>query len=343
VFAYPEIFRIYEAFDYDLDRLLQEKNFYFDKIVLVTGLSYSADIGSRFISSSIKEHVKIDKATFNELERVKSFIKIHRVNLILGVGGGSVIDIVKRLSYELNIPTIVMPTLISNDGLISPIAVITTREGNKDSLPAKMPIGVIIDLQIINSSPSINIISAAGDILSNLSATNDWLIAYNKIGERINDFAFHLSRHAAKTLIYFEHKDKSRFKDFIYHLVTGQIHSGVAMAIAGTSRPCSGSEHLFSHALDKLQMSNLPHGYQVGVISLFTLLLQKDFRSEYLGYISELGLVCKQTRFYLLDEYEFKLVLNTAKIVRKDRYTILSEMNDNEIVEKYFAFKEVVL
>jgi glycerol-1-phosphate dehydrogenase [NAD(P)+] len=236
-----------------------------------------------------------------------------------------------------------MPTLISNDGLISPIAVITTREGNKDSLPAKMPIGVIIDLQIINSSPSINIISAAGDILSNLSATNDWLIAYNKIGERINDFAFHLSRHAAKTLIYFEHKDKSRFKDFIYHLVTGQIHSGVAMAIAGTSRPCSGSEHLFSHALDKLQMSNLPHGYQVGVISLFTLLLQKDFRSEYLGYISELGLVCKQTRFYLLDEYEFKLVLNTAKIVRKDRYTILSEMNDNEIVEKYFAFKEVVL
>ncbi len=42
--------------------------------------------------------------------------------------------------------------------------------------------------------------------------------------------------------------------------------NGVAMEIAGTSSPSSGSEHLISHAMDSiLGKDNYPHGIQVGV------------------------------------------------------------------------------
>jgi len=39
----------------------------------------------------------------------------------------------------------------------------------------------------------------------------------------------------------------------------------VAMSIAGSSRPCSGAEHLFSHALDIVAGETSLHGSRTGV------------------------------------------------------------------------------
>jgi len=44
--------------------------------------------------------------------------------------------------------------------------------------------------------------------------------------------------------------------------------SGVAMVLAGNSRPSSGAEHLISHALDRFPIHDL-HGLQVGVAAFF--------------------------------------------------------------------------
>ena len=37
------------------------------------------------------------------------------------------------------------------------------------------------------------------------------------------------------------------------------------MSIAGSSKPCSGSEHLFSHSLDLIEPNDSLHGEQCGV------------------------------------------------------------------------------
>jgi glycerol-1-phosphate dehydrogenase [NAD(P)+] len=39
----------------------------------------------------------------------------------------------------------------------------------------------------------------------------------------------------------------------------------MAMAVAGTSRPCSGACHEISHAIDELHPGRATHGQQVGV------------------------------------------------------------------------------
>src|SRR5215471_13082134 len=52
--------------------------------------------------------------------------------------------------------------------------------------------------------------------------------------------------------------------------------NGIAMEIAGSSRPASGSEHLISHALDALSAKPRLHGLQVGVASFLVSLLQQN-------------------------------------------------------------------
>jgi glycerol-1-phosphate dehydrogenase [NAD(P)+] len=59
-------------------------------------------------------------------------------------------------------------------------------------------------------------------------------------------------------------------EDGLRLLGTALFLNGVAMELAGSSRPASGSEHLLSHALDA-QGSALPHGLQVAVTSLVSL------------------------------------------------------------------------
>jgi glycerol-1-phosphate dehydrogenase [NAD(P)+] len=46
------------------------------------------------------------------------------------------------------------------------------------------------------------------------------------------------------------------------------------MALAGTSRPASGSEHLISHALDQLSARPRLHGLQVGIAAYIVAHLQ---------------------------------------------------------------------
>ena len=49
-------------------------------------------------------------------------------------------------------------------------------------------------------------------------------------------------------------------------IIEALISAGVAACIAGSSRPCSGSEHLFSHALEYVAGNNCGlHGERVGL------------------------------------------------------------------------------
>jgi len=56
--------------------------------------------------------------------------------------------------------------------------------------------------------------------------------------------------------------------------VEALISAGVASCIAGSSRPCSGAEHLFSHAVDKLEPGVGLHGEKCGIGTIMIAKLQ---------------------------------------------------------------------
>ena len=58
------------------------------------------------------------------------------------------------------------------------------------------------------------------------------------------------------------------------------ILSGLSMAFSGNSLPCSGAEHLISHALDDMNLIAAPHGLQVAVATLYCLELRRQTRPQ---------------------------------------------------------------
>jgi glycerol-1-phosphate dehydrogenase [NAD(P)+] len=334
----PLIFQIGTDIIKDIDKILYSKGLSYNKILIATGSSFSKKISKNINLVNIIGHEIIIENTFDEVDRISGFSSDNHVDLIIGVGGGKVLDVIKRVSYLNKINHISVPTIISNDGLVSPISVLKNKNGLTESIGSKMPIGVIIDINIISNSPIKYIQSAAGDILSNMSATNDWLYAQSINTEIIDDISFQLSRMSAHSSIYFKNVDLYS-EEFIKMIIQGQLNSGIAMQLSGTSRPCSGSEHLISHAIDFLNLSNQSlHGFQVGVLSLFSLYLQKELDDDILTYANKIKLpysiesICETDKAILLN------IFSTSRKMRPERVTIIDEFTDDELFEKYIEY-----
>jgi glycerol-1-phosphate dehydrogenase [NAD(P)+] len=63
---------------------------------------------------------------------------------------------------------------------------------------------------------------------------------------------------------------------FLTTLAEALILGGVAMAVAGNSRPCSGACHETAHAIDALFPGTASHGEEVAVGSLFAAHLHRS-------------------------------------------------------------------
>jgi glycerol-1-phosphate dehydrogenase [NAD(P)+] len=339
----PIIFQVDEGILLNISEFLHRNNLFFEKVLVVSGTSVSYSYALKLHELNGWENFVIENNTFAEVERLKRHCEHNTSDLIIAIGGGKVLDIVKRVSYLTNINHLSVPTIISNDGLISPISVIRNESGKTESIPGMMPMGVIIDLDIIMNAPIEYIRAAAGDILSNISATNDWILAYKANRETMNDIGFHLSKSAACSLLYFKTKELND-KPFIRMIVQGQINSGIAMSLAGSSRPCSGSEHLISHALEYLELTeNVLHGNQVASISLFTLFLQDKLTNVHLEYAIATGVVLLFTDL-LKDRSDDMLrkIFHKAKEMRPGRFTVLDMTTEQVFLEKVLAFESFI-
>lgn len=256
------------------------------------------------------------------------------VNCIIGLGGGKVLDVCKYAAYISKIPYLAIPTTAANDGLVSPIAVLKRQDGKPKSLGAAMPTMVLIDTSIILKGPIEHIKAGIGDTISNYMALLDWELAALRGKDTINGYAYLMSKNALDSLL------KTQFKeinsDFVEVLVNSLVLSGVAMDFAGSSRPVSGSEHCFSHALDYYCKKQNLHGIQVALGTIVMLkTIGKDY-SELLAYLRKFDVDINPSRLGI-DEDTFVICMQNASSMRKGRYTYLDEidLSDNKMRTLY--------
>jgi len=102
------------------------------------------------------------------------------------------------------------------------------------------------------------------------------------------------------------------------------ISCGVAMSIAGSSRPCSGSEHLFSHALDLVAPSKAMHGEQCGVGTVMMAYLCKMDWKGIKGTLQKAGAPTTAEELGVESEAVVEALVRACTI-RPGRYTILEE------------------
>ncbi|MBI2995843.1 MAG: iron-containing alcohol dehydrogenase family protein [Candidatus Melainabacteria bacterium] len=298
---------------------------------------------------------ELEVALLGKVEKLKTFQVINAsiayvnqlslvdFDIVVGVGGGKVIDTAKYAAHINNIPCISIPTSISNDGICSPVAVLKEKQNKYKSLGATIPIALFVPLHLIEKSDEESIISGVGDLLSNLSAVEDCKLANIEANEYIDDYAVMVSKHAAQNVFceienyILQRKTREQFlKENLNLVIESLALSGIAMEIAGTSRPASGAEHLISHAIDELFGDLKQHGAQVAFGTYIATFLraeldyiQKNNFEELKVVLRFMGLPTTLPMIGLTKEQLIEVIIHAPQ-TRPDRFTILNKIRPDK-------------
>lgn len=307
---------------------LEELGFKKKALGIITGPTVYRLVSSKIIDTLIDagyevQYWIVDRATKDLADQVKTEARGVKPRLIIGIGGGKSIDIAKYVASKIGRPFISIPTAASHDGITSPFASLKGFT-KPTSVKAVTPTAIIADIDVIARAPRRLLNSGVGDLIGKLVAVKDWRLAHRLKGEYYGDYAAQLSLLSAKHVIRYHEVIASGNPEGVRIVVEGLVSSGVAMCIAGSSRPASGSEHLFSHALDILAPKPALHGEQVGVGTIMMLYLYGDPRWKRVRRVlQKIGAPTTAKELGIPDEIIIK-ALTIAHTIRR-RYTILGE------------------
>jgi glycerol-1-phosphate dehydrogenase [NAD(P)+] len=271
------------------------------------------------------ETIVIGEASFESVERVIEAGREAAAGYLVGIGGGKAIDIAKTASDALDRGFVSVPTAASHDGIVSARA--SMPEGNtRHSVAAEPPLAVVADTGVLAEAPWRLTTAGCADIISNYTAVKDWQLAYRLKGEEYSEYAGALSRMTAEMLVDRADSIKKGLEESAWIVTKALVSSGVAMSIAGSSRPASGAEHLFSHQLDRIAPGKALHGHQVGVGTVMIEYLHSGEAGGYRDVRNALsGIGAPVTAAELgITEAEVIEALTTAHEIR-DRYTVLGD------------------
>jgi glycerol-1-phosphate dehydrogenase [NAD(P)+] len=240
------------------------------------------------------------------------------VDAVVGIGGGKALDIAKYAADRMQLPYWAVPTSLSNDGFCSPQSSLTV-DGIRTSFKTVMPFGLVIDSTVCRAAPRILTISGIGDLVAKFTAVQDWKLAFRAQGEPINDFAALLSDGSVHAFLSVSSFDS----EGIRLLATALMMNGVSMSLAGSSRPASGSEHLISHALDRLSAKPRLHGLQVGMATYIVSRLQGEHTDRIRTLFDEIGfwdaIACSP-----FSKTEWLEAVRMAPSIKENYYTVLA-------------------
>jgi len=285
--------------------------------------------------------IETGDATNDNLAKVEEVAREAKANFLLGVGGGSKIDLAKMAAKDLNIEFLSIPTSASHDGVASGRASIRNNSIPM-SLEARVPLGVIADTAVIVKAPYRLLASGCADVISNATALMDWEFARRLRNEEFSNSAYALANYTAQTIIENADLIRPNLEESVWIAIRPIIISGISMSVAGSSRPTSGSEHMFSHALDLIAPGKALHGEQCGVGCIMMMYLHGGDWMRIRNALQKIGAPTSAKELGITKEQVIEALV-TAHKIRKDRFTILGNLGlTYEAAEKIAEFTKVI-
>ena len=308
------------------------------KVSLISGIHVKKVIKQR-IEKSLKSkkirfvwHTSKDNQ-ISTLNKIQKDVKKDHSDIIAGIGGGRSVDTAKLISYNLDIPFVSVPTAASHDGISSPF--VSVKSDKPHSIVATAPLGVFVDIGVIKKAPKKLLASGCGDLVANVIAVKDWQLGHQKTGEYYGMYSADLAMMSAEIVMENSRTYAKKGLDARV-IVEALISAGVASCIAGSSRPCSGAEHLFSHALDKIAPGKGLHGEKCGIGSIMMAKLQGQDWKKIVKALKNVGAPTTAKQIGLKEEQVIDALV-IAQELRPERYTILKEIEMTERKAKNLA------
>lgn len=217
-------------------------------------------------------------------------------DIIIGVGSGTLNDLGKILASLTHKSYIIIATAPSMDGYASGTSSMNF-DGVKISLNSKMADAIIADTDVLCTAPLRMFQSGFGDMVAKFISLCDWRIAHCVTGEYYCSEVAELVEKSLKQCMATADGILSHEPKTAEALMEGLTFSGLAMALAGVSRPASGIEHYFSHIWDMRSaafgLGTDTHGLQCLIGSLEALKALREIqqlkpqRSKALAYAAK--------------------------------------------------------
>ena len=323
--AIPTLLKIEEGALNRIGTYLKESDI--RKVVIFFGNGLIEMFGNTVMDSlrnadiEVLEYQELDSVCLEDITTL-AFSLPAKTQAIIGLGGGKVIDAAKYSGFLRKLPFISIPTSASSDGFSSASASLII-DNRRNSVPARMAYGIIVDTAVIKSAPERFLYSGIGDMVSKITALYDWQYEEDLGLTEVNDFAMMIAKKAVNSFV---RTPFTSIKDdlFLKELLDSLAMSGIANEIAGSSAPTSGSEHLISHALDKLLERPQLHGIQVGIATYLMSLVQNHRYKRVHTILTDTGFF-DFVETLKLDIHDYERAIDLAPSIKPFRHTYLHE------------------
>lgn len=310
-------------------------------LVVHTGTGSATGYGATVIGEARERGYVVDGCVVQDnteasVVRVTEAIDAFDPAFVVAVGGGRVVDVGKLAAARRTAQIVTVPTQLASDAICSPVAIFVDAAGRQQSVGAQMPAAIVVDLDIVDRAPVRTWLAGLGDLISNLSAVRDWRAAHEAHGEELDDFAC-LTSEAAALSVFDDDADLAD-DDYRQKLIRGLILSGIAMEMAGSSRPASGSEHLISHALDQLLPTPRAHGLQVAAATIAATVLRGEDTARLTTFFRRTGLPVTPGDLGIGVD-DFLAAVRMGPSTRPGRRTSLDEIDDADIERLRAAYE----
>lgn len=117
---------------------------------------------------SVKYDLFNGECCTTEVNRIIKICDENHVTVLIGVGGGKILDTIKAVGYYKDLPVVIIPTIAATDAPCSALSVLYTEDGvfDKYILLKQNPNMVLVDTGIISKAPVRLLVSGMGDALA---------------------------------------------------------------------------------------------------------------------------------------------------------------------------------
>jgi glycerol-1-phosphate dehydrogenase [NAD(P)+] len=161
----------------------------------------------------------------------------------------------------------------------------------------------------------------------------DWQLAHRLRNEEYSEYAAALSGMTARMIVEMAPTIRPGMEESAKTVVKALISSGVAMSIAGSSRPASGSEHKFAHALNRIAPGKALHGELCGLGTIAMMYLHGGDWETIREALIYVGAPTRAEELDIDPEVIIEALINAHRI-RPERYTILDTGLTRKAAEK---------
>lgn len=295
------------------------------KFLLLASKNRLKDLGEIIRESLGEEHEVVSvvfegESSWKQVASVAEIGEKEKVDAIIGMGGGKVIDTVKTAGDRLGVPLVIIPTIAASDASTGSLAVIYNEDGSLDQEVhfTKNPDIVLVDTHVIMNAPTRFLVSGMGDALSTYFGAR---VAYeqyrdNEYGAKPTEASMAISKLSYDLLL--KHglaaklacDQKVMTKDLNKIIEVNVLLSGLGMESSG-----GASDHTFYYAFCSLthREEYMHHGEYVAFSTLCMLVMQgapKDEIDQVVRFCISVGLpvTLAEMRLDDLTEEEFGVV-----------------------------------